>query len=85
MTKFKHLNKSKLEYVTQRFLVIESSLDGLEALFHGQDSHSCPDINELYGMGDLIKELGREVSILTGILEYGYDSKAITKDWSERD
>jgi len=85
MAKFKHLNKAKIEHVTQRLWAIESSLDGLAALFYWQGNDSCPDMNQFCGMGDLVKGLGRELSILADILQSGHDSRAITKGWSRED
>ncbi|MCY4644484.1 MAG: hypothetical protein OXB88_07690 [Bacteriovoracales bacterium] len=83
MAKFKHLNKSKLDYVTERLCDIEGSLDGLGALFLDQGGHHCPSSNELFGLGLLIKGQARELSILGDILQCGHDSRAVTENWKK--
>ena len=84
MEKFKHLNKKKMEKVIENLGKIQSSLEGVGALFQGQGVHSCPDINDFYGMGDLMKTLAKELLVLEDTLENGYDSRAITKNYGEK-
>ena len=79
MAKFKHLTHKKLEDVCFQLFQIQSGLKGLGSLFEFQSRGISLDSDELYGIGQLIKQLAHELSVQEDILRCGYDSKAITK------
>ena len=79
MAKFKHLSKNKFNHVRQNLLQIENGLSGLGALFEDQGATWALSQNELFGIGQIIKLMGHQLSIQNDILDCGYDSKAITK------
>ena len=79
MAKFKHLTKERFDDVCYRLFKIQSGLNGLGSLFEFQSSENCFSVDELFGMGQIIKQLSRELSIQEDILRCGYDSRAVTK------
>ena len=80
MAKFKHLTKEKFDNVCYRLFEIQNELNGLGALFEAHSTESCMSPDELFGVGRLIKHVGRELSIQEEILREGYDSQAVTKE-----
>ena len=54
--------------------------DGMAALLQGQGRDACPDADDFFGMGQAIKGISKELSILEDILRCGHDSMALTKD-----
>ncbi len=83
MAKFKHLTKEKLNHVRNRLFEVSSGLNGLGSLFESQSVHFCPSPDELYGIGQLLKQLSREVEVQEDILNCGYDSQAVKKNLGE--
>lgn len=79
MAKFKHLTRKRFDNVCHRLFEIQSSLNGLGSLFEFQSKEVCFSPSELFGMGQLIKQLGHELAIQEDILRCGYDSQAVTK------
>jgi len=71
-----HLNEKILDKIKERLWIVSSSLEGLGSLFTQVNSDPCFDSDELYGIGNLLKKLGEEVSILDDILSCGKDSTA---------
>ena len=80
MAKFKHLTKEKFDNVCYRLFEIHSGLDGLGTLFESQSAETCFSTEELFGMGQVIKQLARNLSVQEDILRYGHDSRTVTKD-----
>lgn len=74
MTYYQHLDDEKLDQVALRLLELEGSLKGLGVLFQYHGNESAPSPDELSGIGQLLKGLAKEVSILEDILRCGYDS-----------
>ena len=77
MAKFKHLTNEKLDNVCHRIFEIQSGLNGLASLFEFQSRDACYSPDEFFGMGQLMKQLARELSIQEDILRCGYNSKPI--------
>lgn len=75
MAKFKHLSKTKLDDVCQRLWQVHSALNGAGSLFEFQSRDACYSPDELFGMGQIFKQLSRELEVLEDILRCGYDSK----------
>ena len=80
MAKFKHLTKDKLSNACDRMLNIQSGLYGLGSLFEYQSSDACFSPDELFGIGQLLKQISHELSIQEDILSCGYDSRAVKKE-----
>ena len=80
MAKIKHLTKERFDSVCHRLFEIQSGLDGLGSLFESQRGEASFSPAELFGVGQLIKQLSRELSIQEEILRCGYDSRAVTKE-----
>ena len=87
MAEFDHLTEKKMEHVTNRLWEIESSLQGLARLFQYKEDRGGVefDTEEFFGIGQLLKVLGREISIQEDILKCGYDSTAITEESITKD
>ena len=80
MEKFKHLTKDKLSNACGRIFDIQSGLYGLGSLFEYQSSDACFSTSELFGIGQLLKQISHELSIQEDILRCGYDSRAVKKE-----
>ncbi|MDC1174189.1 hypothetical protein OAT67_02265 [Bacteriovoracaceae bacterium] len=80
MAKFKHLTQEKMDDVCFRLFQVQMGLNGLGSLFEFQSREAVYDPDEFHGIGQLIKQQSKELSILEDILRCGYDSRAITKD-----
>ena len=79
MAKLKHLTKNRFDNVCNRLFEIQSGLDGLGSLFEFQSREANLSPDELFGVGQLMKQLSRELSTQEDILRCGYDSRAVTK------
>ena len=85
MAKFKHLTKNKVEHVSNQLWKIGSSLNGLGAVFQLKQERgdSSIDVDELYGIGQLLKGLSKQLSVVEDILRRGHDSMALTEEFFE--
>ena len=63
MAKFKHLTKDKLSNACGRIFDIQSGLYGLGSLFEYQSSDACFSTSELFGIGQLLKQISHELVI----------------------
>ena len=79
MAKFKHPTKNKLSNTCNCIFDIQSGLYGLGSLFESQSSDACFSPSELFGIGQLLKQISRELSVQEDILRCGYDSRAVKK------
>ena len=81
MAEFEHLTKEALEQVQGRLWEIESSLNGMAALFRSKEGMetSVFDTDDLYGIGNLLKTISEKLAVQTDILQCGFDSTAVTK------
>ena len=79
MAKFKHLTRGRFDNICNRIFEIQCGLDGLGSLFESQSRQTSLSPDELCGVGQLMKQLVRELSIQEDILRCGYDSRAVTK------
>lgn len=80
MAKFKHLTKERFDEVCNRLWKVHSALNGAGSLFEYQSREAFYDQDELFGMGQIFKQLSKELEILEDILRCGYDSRALTKN-----
>jgi hypothetical protein len=71
-----HLTDKILNKVTERVWRVGSSLQGLSGLFTQGTRDMCLDDGEFYGLGNLLKGLSIELSIIKDILNCGVDSTA---------
>ena len=92
MAKFKHLTNKKLKHIKNQLWKVESSLEGLSALFQDREQQGAAplDSDQLFGIGQILKGFSKELSILLDILSCGHDSKARTEkyfkgDWDRYD
>ena len=79
MAKFKHLTEDRLSNVCNQLFKIQSGLEGLGSLFEFQSREACYSPDELFGIGQLLKQLSRELSAQENILRCGYDGRAVKK------
>lgn len=82
MAEFEHLSKEKLDGVVNRIWEVESSLTGLSGLFRIREETGSAslDTDELYGLGQALKDLAEKLSVQEDILKCGFDSMAVTGD-----
>jgi hypothetical protein len=71
MKKIDHLNSEIIDYVCNSLWDIEGSLKGVGALMEHQMSDPCYKNEEIFGLGQLLKRIAREVSSLEDILRSG--------------
>ena len=76
MSSLDHLTSPKLEKVKERLWTASGSLKGLSGLFTQGHRDTSFDDGEIYGIGQLLKKISEEISILEDILNCGYDSMA---------
>ena len=75
----KHITRKRFDNACYRLFEIHSGLDGLGSLFESQSSDAHFNPEELFGVGQLLKLLARELSTQEGILRDGYDRRAVLK------
>lgn len=74
--KLDHLNAELLEKVCNQLWTLQGSLKGLAALLRREQGDSCFEADELFGLGQLLHVLAREVSRVEDVLNCGRDSLA---------
>ena len=87
MAEFDYLSEKKLAHVTNRLWEVESSLRGLARLFQYKEEIGVVDfdVEEFFGIGQLLTVLSREISVQEDILKCGFDSRAITEESITKD
>ena len=83
MAKIKHLTKKRFDNACNQIFHIQCGLSGLGSLFEFQSVEACFSNEEFFGMGQVIKQLARELSIQEDILRCGYDSRAVNEKKSK--
>jgi hypothetical protein len=68
MKKVDHLNSEIIDHVCNSLWDIEGSLNGIGALMEQQTSDPYYKNEEIYGIGQLLKRIAREISSLEDIL-----------------
>ena len=87
MRDLSHLSEKKLNYVVDELWVIESSLSGMGALFQIKDTSGSidVDVSDFHGIGNALKKISKDISILQDILNCGHDSRAITESYFDEE
>ena len=75
MSYYQHLDDQKIDNIALKLLEIENSLKGLGGLFQHHGNDTALNAEELFGIGQLLKKLAYEVSIIEDLLRCGYDSR----------
>jgi len=81
-----HLDNNKLlDKICERLWIASGSLKGIGSLFTQDQKEICLDSDEFYGIGQLLKTISEELSILEDLIRSGCDSMANKRNGLEEE